>query len=130
MITVLQINKRETQRNWPFRQLQNATKIGESLSQYYDTHGLYPARLEELVVKGIISQKDFQKLQFKSEPKAPPQRWLYKAPMQISDIAIVAPREIYPWSGHSSYIVVARAAGGGELLTKAKQVRVPARASK
>jgi hypothetical protein len=114
------ISNRSTQRNWPGKQLQNAVTLGEALSDYRQVHGSYPVRLEDLVAGGTLDQRAFDQLQFRSEPRAEPKDWLYQTPDQITDIAIVGPSAIIPWSGHSGFTVTARADGGGELLSGAK----------
>ena len=120
------ITNRKAQREWPDTQLRNAVALGTAISDYQKVHGSFPARLHDLVEGGILDQVGFQRLQFRSEPRADPEEWFYKPPDQSSDIAIVGPKAIFPWSGHSGYTVTARANGGGELNLASKGYRIPA----
>ena len=124
------VAKRNAQREWPWKQLQNAVTLGAALSTHRQNHGSYPARLEDLVAGGTLNQEAFEKLQFRGGPHADPERWLYMMPDQISDIAIVGPTAVFPWDGHSGYTVTAQADGGGELIPRAKRKQIPAWATK
>ena len=124
------ITNRNAQRDWPGKQLQNAVTLGAALSDYRQVHGSYPVRLDDLVAGGTLDQRAFDQLQFRSEPRADPEDWIYKTPDQLTDIAIVGPAAAFPWSGHSGYTVTARADGGGELISGSKVKSVPAWAKK
>lgn len=124
------ITNRNTQRDWPGKQLQNAVMLGEALSGYRQVHASYPVRLDDLVAGGTLDQREFDQLQFRSEPRAEPEAWIYKTPAQITDIAIVGPSAIVPWSGHSGFTVTARADGGGELISSSKLNIIPSWAKK
>lgn len=124
------ITSRNAQREWPGKQLRNAIALGAALSGYRQVHGSYPARLDDLIAGGTLDQVAFERLQFRSEPRADPEDWLYKIPDQLTDIAIVGPKSVFPWSGHSGYTVTACADGGGELILGSKVNRIPAWATK
>jgi len=124
------VKSRNTQRQWPHKQLQSAMELGVALSEYRNQHGSYPARLEDLVHGGTIVPKKFTKLLFQSDPKADPEPWLYKVPLTPSEIAIVAPQAIHSWDEHSGSIATGRADGGGELIPEAKRHQIPTWSSK
>jgi hypothetical protein len=113
------------QRDWPGKQLQNAVTLGAARSDYRQVHGSYPVRLDDLVAGGTPDQRAFDRLRFRSGPLADPEDWIYKTPVQLSDIAIVGPAAVFPWSGHSGFAVNARADGGGELISGSKVKNVP-----
>jgi len=124
------ITSLNTQREWPSKQLRNAVTLGLALSSYREIHGSYPTQLEDLVAGGTLDQEEFERLQFRPAPRADSENWLYKTPDQLTDIAIVGPTSIFPWSGHSGYTVTARADGGGELILGTKRYRIPSWATK
>ena len=119
------ITNRNAQRDWPGKQLQNAVTLGEALAGYRQVHGSYPVRLDDLVAGGTLDQRTFDQLQFRSEPRSEPEAWIYKSPDQITDMAIVGPSAIFPWSGHCGFTVTARADGGGELIPASKLDIIP-----
>jgi hypothetical protein len=121
---------RNAQREWPWKQLMNAVTLGAALSTHQRNHGSYPARLEDLVAGGTLNPQTFERLQFRTGPRADPEHWLYRIPDQLSDIAIVSPTAIFPWDGASGDTVTARADGSGELIPHAKSKQIPAWATK
>lgn len=110
---------------WPAKQLENAIKLGSALSSHRQKHGFYPEILTDLTTDGLLDKKEFEALRFKSSSAAKSENWLYHAPTNASDVAIVSPEPVYPWKGHAGLYVTARADGGGELISSAKRHLVP-----
>ncbi|MCB1209557.1 MAG: hypothetical protein KDK97_09535 [Verrucomicrobiales bacterium] len=124
------LHRRAVQRQWPLEQFQNAVALGKALSKYHETYGSYPARLEDLVAGGTLDRNAFERLQFRAGPSAAPEPWLYSPPDQPSEIAIVGPTAIPPWSGHSGLTATACADGSGEAILGTKSDTLPAWARK
>jgi len=130
LISGLFITNRNAQKEWPSKQLQNAVTLSAALSDYRKIHGSYPDRLNDLVAGGTIDQRTFDLLQFRSEPRSEPEAWIYKSPDEFTDVTIIGPSTIFPWSGHSGFTVTARADGSGELIPESKSNTLPSWAKK
>jgi hypothetical protein len=125
-VTGLFVVGRNAEREWPGKQLRNASLLGLALTTHKQTHGVYPARLEDLVAGGALNPEAFETLQFQFGPNADPQQWLYQTPDHPSDMAIVAPAALVPWNGHFGFTVTARANGAAELISHSKRSQIPA----
>jgi hypothetical protein len=113
------------QANWPGKQLRNAVTLGNALSTYHKNRGTYPTRLEDLVTEQILTSEQFKSLRFRSAPSAAPEPWHYEQPGHLTDIAIIAPSAIMPWSGHSGDIIIARPDGSGKAISATKTHLTP-----
>lgn len=115
------LRRQSSKKLWPGKQLENATKLGFALSVHRQKHGFYPESLTDLTANGLLDEMEFEALRFKSSSAAKSENWLYHAPSNASHVAIVSPQPVYPWNGHAGLYVIARADGGGELISNAKR---------
>lgn len=124
------LRRQNVRKQWPEKQLENATKLGVALSSHLQKYGRYPERLADLVKPDLFNETEFEALRFKPSSTAKGEDWTYHAPSTTSDIAIISPRLVFPWDGHAGLYVTARADRGGELISNAKRDLLPTSSSR
>jgi len=114
------IHQRAQKRDWPIIHVKRAVTLALSLSDYHRLHGGYPESLTKLVDTGLMSEEEFQSLQFQVSPQSERQPWDYYPPAKLTDVAIVSPVLLKPWKDSDGQYITARPDGSGESFGRGK----------
>jgi hypothetical protein len=102
--------------NWPAVQTQRGINLAIHINAYQERFHAYPAKMDDLIEKKVLTAEELRKLSFQQSPFAKFQSWTYTIPRSSRDIIIASP---LPVSSSQSYILVL-ADNSAQLLTETK----------